>query len=642
MVAAYVERKSGDRFAALDAFGRALAVRPDLTEAQQGTRALWAELGAVVPAIEAMPGTVLLELQAQAAAGQLRRAIEIPAIDPMRRFESTDAVLQTFDRLIMQAQAGGSAEADVLRTLRRDRVVALHHRERWQDTVDSAAELRAEGDVLPPYVRLAEASALLALRRPTEARDTYASLLLEPLDAESRRDAGMGLFFAQSDGGEFEAAIVTADAMAGRDGPKRWLGSDPNPLPNTDWLDAQARSAMARSYAEMPAEAWARLQPLSDGAPALAWLRSSRASVAAQRGWPRLADEEIRIAHSLAPQDLGIRISLADSDQRRRRWDRAAHQAEELALVIPENSALKRLQGEIDAHQRWELEIASGLRYEKGSAGNSPGSGVDVTSRLYSPPIGERWRAVAAAERSEASPVEGDVTRNRLGIGLQYRAPDVDLSLIGWNNTGTLNRQGVSGAVGWQPSDHWSFGAEAERFAADTPLRALYYGITANSAGASFGYDWNESAGVAASLRHLKFSDGNRRDSWRVAGLLRVVDTPRLDVVLRPEFYTSSNTESGAPYFNPSRDRAALLAATAEQRLSQFYEQSLWHALTVAAGGYWQRDYGSDAIGSLRYEQRWRHDPLTEFGYGGEVSRRAYDGTPENLWLLFANLRHRF
>ena len=40
MVAAYVERKAGDRFAALDAFGRALALRPDLTEAQQGTRAL--------------------------------------------------------------------------------------------------------------------------------------------------------------------------------------------------------------------------------------------------------------------------------------------------------------------------------------------------------------------------------------------------------------------------------------------------------------------------------------------------------------------------------------------------------------------------------------------------------------------------
>jgi biofilm PGA synthesis protein PgaA len=430
--------------------------------------------------------------------------------------------------------------------------------------------------------------------------------------------------------------------MAGRDGPRRWLGIDPNPLPNTDWLDAQARSAMARSYAEMPAEAWARLQPLSDGAPALAWLHSSRASVAAQRGWPRLADEEIRIAHSLAPRDLGIRIAVADSDQRRRHWDRAAEQAEDLALVTPENTALKRLQGEIGAHLRWELEVATGLRYEKSSAGNSPGSGVDFSSRLYSPPIGERWRAVAAAERSEASPVEGDVTRNRLGVGLQYRAPDVDLSLIGWNNTGTLNRQGVSGAIGWQPTDGWSLGAEAQRFADDTPLRALHYGIAANSVGASVGYDWNESAGVAASLRHLKFSDGNRRDSWRVAGLLRVIDTPRLDVVLRPEFHISSNTESSRPYFNPSRERAALMAATVEQRLSQVYERSLRHALTVAAGVYWQRDYGRDAIGSLRYEQRWRHDPLTELSYGSEVSRRVYDGRIENPWSLFANLRHRF
>ena len=97
-------------------------------------------------------------------------------------------------------------------------------------------------------------------------------------------------------------ALALADAMAAEGGPKMWRGVSPVPAPNWDWLDAQALAATARYYVGANREAWRRLQPLVDGAPALSFLRSAKAQIASARGWPRLADEETHIAAALTPR----------------------------------------------------------------------------------------------------------------------------------------------------------------------------------------------------------------------------------------------------------------------------------------------------------------------------------------------------
>ncbi|MEN9543180.1 MAG: poly-beta,6 N-acetyl-D-glucosamine export porin PgaA, partial [Pseudomonadota bacterium] len=643
LASGYVHRLAQAPFAAIADYQQVLAQQPGQPEAAQALRDLWTSLGATTPAAEAMPGPLPLELRADQAAGALRRAIQITPRDPRRRFDAVDAVLLEQEALIREATGQQPQQRAVLIQLQRDRVVALHHRHRWQDAVTQADALRAAGDHVPAYVRLSEASALLALRRPQAALKAYdEALQTSDIDADQRRSAAVGRFYSQSDLGDAEAAIATADALANTEGPWRPGPDGAPPQINRDWLYAQIMAAMARSYAGVNAEAWARLRPLADGAPAIAFLRSDLASVAAARGWPRLADEEVQIAASLAPEDRGIQIAQAESDQRRRRWSQAALRAQELARLYPEDSAVQRLQREIDAHERFELQLQLGRRHENEASVQAPGSGIEASGRLCSPPLAERWRLLGAGERSSASPPEGPVRRYRLGAGLEYQSPDLSATLTAWQNSGTLRREGAAFALGWQPRDGWAFGLEAERFAADTPLRGLLYGITADAAGLSVGYDWHESAAVFAGLRGLDFSDGNRRLSLRLAAMLRVINTPQLDLVLRPDFYASRNSLAGGPYFNPARDRSGSLGITAEQRLSQNYERSLWHALTVSGGSYWQQGYGANAIGSLRYEQRWRHDPRSEIGYGIETDRRVYDGQPERAWLLFANLNHRF
>ena len=65
------------------------------------------------------------------------------------------------------------------------------------------------------------------------------------------------------------------------------------------------------------------------------------------------------------------------------------------------------------------------------------------------------------------------------------------------------------------------------------------------------------------------------------------------------------------PDFNPARDRSLALTLRGEQLLWRRYERSFSHELTLTGGNYWQQDHGSGGIGSLRYQQTWRDDPLS-------------------------------
>lgn len=635
----YASRRGGDRYAALRAYGEARRLRPDDSVAAAAVAELLLELGAPFGAAEQLGASAPLAVRARQAASTVRWGAQVVPRDPARRFEGTDAALARLDALIAEAAGAPRRDAELLRQLRGDRAVALRQRERWAEALAAIDALRAEGTPIPLYVRQAEADALLALRRPREARLAYAEVTAADPD---NRDAIIGRFFAEVEDEDFGAAFATVDALAAREGPARRLPRDPEPEPNADWLDAQILAAMARNYADMNAESWQRLYPLAAAAPAIGYLRSNLGNVAAARGWPRRADEEVRIAESLAPDDLGVRAAVADSAMRRRDWPEARRRIADLAAGFPGNAAAQRLQRNLAAHDMWELRASFLSRDEKGSAASAPGSGIGTVARLYSPPIAERWRAVAAAERFTATPPERRAVRNSYGAGAELRLPDLTVEALGWSNTGSVSDWGASLGATWTPDDHWTLGANAERFAPDTPLRALLYDITANAFGGWVRYAWHESLWISAGVRGLDFSDGNRRRQGRVVAAQRIVDTPHFDLTLRPEAYASSNSLVGAPYFNPERDLAVAIALDGEHVLWRKYERAFGQRLVGTIGGYWQKGFPSGGIGGVRYEQAYRRDPFTEVRYGVEWSRRPYDGVQEQAWIFFVNLAQRF
>ena len=430
--------------------------------------------------------------------------------------------------------------------------------------------------------------------------------------------------------------------MAAEGSPRRLAPARSRPSPNNDWLDGQILAANARQYADMNAEAWERLLPLAQQAPGLGYLRAALGGVAAARGWSRRAEEELYIAASIAPEDRGTEVALAESDLRRLDLTSARARSASLGARYPNDAGVQRLARDIRLFDMAELRVDLSRRREFGSALSAPGGGHDLAARLYSSPISERWRAVAATEKAVANPIEGRVVRNRLGAGAEYAGPDLTVEALAWQNSGTLSRTGANISGAWRPTDHWAAYAGAEAYSADTPLRAQFYGITADVVDLGGEYRWHESRAISASVRTAKFSDGNQRQSERVVFKQRLIDRPHFDLTLRPEYYASRNSRIGAPYFNPVSDHSLTLALDAEHVMSRTYDRSWIQRLSVSAGNYAQQGFSGGSVGSVLYEQRLRLDPTFELRYGLELNKRIYDGTAERALIGFAGLNKRF
>ena len=631
--------QAGDRFTALRLFAQARALLPEDRDVRQAVADVLVELGGNEGAALALgfPGDG--GLRSRRAAERLRWAEAIPAPDPVHRFDATDAVIVQLEGLLAEAQQASPPDPGLQLRVRRDLVVALRQRERWADALAQAEALRRLGEPLPYWVRRAEADALLALRRPGEARLAYQDVLREkPED----RDARVGRFWSELEEEDFAAAFATADALAAQGAPTKRVGRNPVSQPDDDWLDAQVLAAQVRRFADMPADAWRRIEPLAREAPASANLREELGETAAARGWPRRAHEELQIARGLVIDDPGLEMALAESELRRREWLAAEERLQRLAPGYAGNSRFQRLQRELENWRKAELQLSIAPRKENGEALLAPGDGLSARARLYTPPLAQRWRVLAEAGHESSQPREDKLVRNRYGAGIEGRWPDLTLELIGWSNTGLLHRPGATVGVNWQPDDHWGLSTQLEAFTQETPLLALQAGIHADRLAVSAVHAWNESRVASAGLQALDFSDGNRRLAANLDYSALVYEKPGTDVLLRPSLYASRNTRTDAPYFNPRRDAALTLALDVQDRIWRRYERSRLQRVVLSVGPYWQDGFGTHAIASLSYEHAWITDPQSDWRLGISLSRRYYDGVAEDALMLYLRLNQRF
>jgi biofilm PGA synthesis protein PgaA len=657
-------RRNKEPFAALRAYAEALRLSPNQPEAKAAMVSVLRDLGAPFGAAGYTGGAHGLQageppqitdgplgVRAQQAVLLLRWATSVTPEPRTPRFAAMDKVLVLMDMLIAEARQDPEAR-DVLDNLRRDRVIALRQRERWADALVAFAGLQSDGVALPAYVQQARADALLALRRPEEAVKVYDQVIGGQQPDLVNRDAYVGRFYAEIESEDFKAAFSTVDTLASQGSAGKVNPGTGRTEQNIDWLSSQILAGQARSYGDMQADAWARLLPLADGAPALGYLRSAQASVAAARGWPRRAEAEIELAASLSPEDRGVRVGLADSALRRRDVPVARHISADLLSRSPEDVSVQRLVRDIALNDKAEFRFDVTGNRDAGNAGNAaagPGGGLTLTSRLRSAPLlrlgiaeAENWRLQAAFERSTARPVEGLVVRNRVGAGAVYDGPDLNVEFMGWNNVGTLSRAGASVDATWQLTDQWSVSGGAERFAQDTPLRAVFYDIRADAVGASVQYRWHESRSLLLGLRTLKFSDGNRRVAQRLVFSQRLLEAPHFTLTVRPELYASQNSLRGVPYFNPAHDLSANLTLEAEHILYRRYEHSWLQRLRASAGRYAQSGFATASTASVAYEQVLQADPTLELRWGIELSRPVYDGRVERQTIWFAGVTKRF
>src|SRR5215471_10590533 len=157
--------RSGDLYMALRYYGEAARQLPEDQDLKRASAGVLARLEAPHAAASTLDEPDA-GLEAQKAAMMVRWGANLRPSDPSLRFAGTDAALARLDTLITEALKEQPQDMGLIIRLRRDRVIALRDRERWEDAVAQTGGLRRMGDRLPTYVRQAEADSLIALRRP--------------------------------------------------------------------------------------------------------------------------------------------------------------------------------------------------------------------------------------------------------------------------------------------------------------------------------------------------------------------------------------------------------------------------------------------------------------------------------------------
>jgi biofilm PGA synthesis protein PgaA len=286
---------------------------------------------------------------------------------------------------------------------------------------------------------------------------------------------------------------------------------------------------------------------------------------------------------------------------------------------------------------RWEQHNKHQYRIDS-SFGDS--SGVQLGSRHYRidghyfvKPLAYRLRPFVHTSDAFAEFPEGDATRRRLGVGIEYRAA-AWLGSLELNNDRSGGATGVDGSLDWFISDVWSLAASWETQSDEVPLRGHRVGVDANRVGLRLGYRASESRQISVSGGRLQLSDGNTRRNWLVQARQRVVTRPAYKLDLDAEIFASTGSAQDVAYFNPRRDASALVTAINEWRTYRRYDFAFTQQFNFGFGYYEQDSLGTSPIHFLQYIANIDVNEGLSVRFGVRRSRNVYDGNAEDATLF--------
>jgi biofilm PGA synthesis protein PgaA len=586
----------------------------------------------------------MLALQVDEAA-ELTRLADMPTRSEAERFAIADRALARYDELMPAlARFGPQGEAQ-LRRARIDRLAALHARVRMQDVVNAYEGLLAEGVAVPAYALSDVAAAYLYLRHPEQAERLYRQVqdaYPQGGDAEARLAAQTGLYYANAEAEAFDPAGQVVQEATSEQPRWRWVRGQPTRQPNDLWLLAEQVAMQARLQADDTVDAQRRVEDIVRRAPGHSGLRTALADVYRARGWPRAAENELKLAETLAPRSMQVEVQQGHTALDLQEWRQAEMLRDDTMARFPEDLSVRRLDREWQVHNKWELRVEGyrGLANDSAVVGNG---NFGIESVLYTPPINYDWRAFGGIGYATGRFQEGNLDYRWLRTGVQWRVRDLTVEgEVSTHSYGDGSRPGARLALDYDLSDRWQVGASGALRSTGTPLRALKQGIDADTLQTYARWRRSERSEWLFTVAPSRFSDGNDRLEAGVSGAERLYTAPHLKADLLVDLWASRNTREDTPYFNPRSDLSVLPSVRLTHTLYRRYETVWEQQFLAGAGSYSQRGYGTGAIMLLGYGQRFRTNDVFDIGATITGTSRPYDGQRERELRIVFDLTYRF
>lgn len=618
-----------DYFGALAAYQAILTQKPNHRSALRGKIQTLVRLGTPQLAIELAdrnPGILTSNerdaIAAEHTAYQIRwGAIAADTGRGPTRFAGIDRALVDSEMAGAHALDPAMELTPTERQLALDRIGTLCERYRMREATTLYEAMAMRSEVMPAYTKSAAASAYLYLEQPERARDLYReAFVTDPDNLES----GIGLFYALAENEEHDAALIQIDHVVAIT--PQWIDawSPATTRENPAYARVLSARAVASLFANRPDKAELRLHELSDYAPYNMEIRTDYASSMRARGWPRMAEEELRWILAVDPSNSGALGEHAGA-----LWEMRDYRRAETALAVAQATAAEdgrvmRAARLSQVHNMREL-IVDGTFGR--SSGGVPAGTQDyvLESWLYSMPLAYNYRVFGHVYSAEAKFDNGTGRRNRGGAGLEYRSSFI-------TTTGELshdvddNETGIAASLAFTPDDYWTLRGTIDTSTNEIPLQAHLARIDARLGSGEVIWQANEARSAALSYTQMEFSDNNRRDITQARWTERMIAGPIYKLEITAGLYASRNSLSAVPYFNPSRDFSPTLEFANEWLQWRRYTRAFRHRVVVAVGNYWQQGFGTGPVYGARYEQEWSADDRLLFRYGIGRSLHPYDG----------------
>lgn len=545
---------------------------------------------------------------------------------PTKRYAFAQQALHELDRL---------DTSDAVQALR---VRVLRNMERTQDALEIYEQLKARGSPSPFETRLAAADAYLIQKRPQHARLLYEALAREQTE---RFEPRIGLFYAQLESENFEAARLTLTALANHE--PRFLNAHFRQIrqPNERWLEVLAAQAMLEAYSEHPERALKRMNQLIAAFPGDAGLRASHATILALRGWPRQAQAGYQEALILAPGNLAARVGRAEQHIETGQLGSAKDEIRELQAAWPEQESVRQLTHRWHMSRRPELVLSA----DAGQSSNPVLRGqrdYQVESWLYASPVTLQARPYLHVIDEWAELESGQARFRRLGAGLEYVLPFFDLKAEIHQELAPSQKIGLALSAHWRPDDYWRYALQYDSNGMDLPLLGRSTGINGPSYDVNVGWRAHESRNLNINLQYVDMSDGNQRRILAGSWQERLHASPTYILSGQLLAYGSVNTAGERPYFNPARDASLAFSLDNDWLGWRYYTRSFRQQLGFTLGDYWQKDAGHGLIGIARYNHAWDISHRMNLRYGLSFTRHPYDGAPDDRLALHLQLSSRF
>jgi len=513
-----------------------------------------------------------------------------------------------------------------------DKIVALSELHKRKEAIAIYESLKSQKVDFPSYTLNAIGDDYLYIKKPYKAQE----VLLESLKKNKHAfNTKYLLFYAYSDAYEANKALKFAKSV-NKNEPKR---------AGFHKVDAEIMEILGYEYANYLDFTQEKLEGLLERAPHNGSVRNELARLYYLRGWYDQAREAYTVQLHFDKNNMDAQQGIIYINMAEKRYDLVDADMKALTKKYPhKKERLNKLQKRIDDAKKGYFSIESNYGSDPLESGSKTKvDSYEVNGYVYSPLLQNRWRPFVFTNIGHTEFHKHTLTNKRVGVGVNYNVNHLSTNIaLSYNLTALEEVAGYANAT-YKIDDYWSVYGNYEHFSAQTPLRAIMYGIRANLLQASLRYRFSESAQSALTVENMDFDDGNNRFNLIFNQYYKLIKGPIYN--LDTSLYVSNmynSKDNSAVYYNPKEDFFASINFQNIWNIYNWYDTQIKQIAALEVGTHWEKNYGSNLVGNVNLGQEVEVNKDFGLSYGITRKKSAYDGNIEYGNVMYLNVQGRF